>query len=490
MFQVLLSFKHFWYEDLKFTLNLLSQFIEDIGVCCEDLEASEGENKQEHFLSLAVAFSSLLDAFNTVIKCLFATPESLLQSVGKDVMDSSFQIIVKGSLVVTKDRCLEEVLLPINECLIILLMLEPCTVTIGVDNVLSVIHAETQTIEQMNQYQISSLLLLLFQYVEFNAGNLSSEFLNLLWDSKSPFVKLRYHQSRVVQEGLLKLYHRILAIKDVEILLAAYKFVLDDLDKAMSSVRDKKTIAGSMDHARAQFDINFNLLTLSTLATSNSSILVMWTLQPSILVVLLDKLQLLDTELWSDYQNLHYAILRVAYQHCVKNNNFISSSALLRSKNYSLVESFNRLVLETDSASSSSPSAEHFRLIIEFLEKALPSNNAIHHLELLLDWSHAVVAQSSQYYDVLLENRSFTTILQSICDISMRTQKSLTLKCAQCLDLASSYKQLASPVFQSIAEVCCVHMCSVDNEIRKIFSYILGKLPLRFSLKQVSCRAG
>lgn len=482
--KVLLSFKHFWYEDMKFTLNLLSQFIEDIGVCCEDLETSDPVKEKAQFISSAIAFSSLLDAFNTVIKCLFATPESLLQSVGKDILDSSFELVVKGSALVANGRCLEEVLLPINESLIILLMVEPCAITVGVEEVFLVIQAEIRNVEHMNKCQISSLLLLLFKYVEYNAGNLSTEFLNLLWDPNSTFVKLRYHQAREVQEGLLKLYHRILAIKNVDILQRAYKFILDDLDQAMLSMQNSSCSAA--DRSRTQFDINFNLLTISTLAIANSSILVMWTLQPSILVVLLEKLRLLDIDLWSNHQSLHYAILRVAYQHCLKNNNFISSSALLRAKNYSLVDSFNHLALETSPASSTSPTAEHFRIIIEFLEKALPKHKDIYHLEMLLDWCHAVILQSSQYSDVLLGNRSFTAILQSICDISMRTNKNLTLKCAECLDLASSYKQLAAATFQSIAEVCCVHLCAVNAEIRQRFSFILGKLPLRFSLKQVS----
>ncbi|XP_058811557.1 serine/threonine-protein kinase Smg1 [Topomyia yanbarensis] len=486
--KVLQSFKVFWNEDLEFTLNLLGQFVEDIGVCCEDLESPEGASV-DHFSSSAISFSSLLDAFNTVIKCLLLTPEVLLQSVGKEMVDNSFQLIVKVSSIITKQHCLEEVLLPINECMIILLMLEPCDVSVDNKSILIVIQAEIEIVKSLNQNQICSLLLLLLRYTEFKAGSISTEFLHLVWNSNSPLMNLRYNRSREIQEGLLKLYHRILAIKNVNTLQKAYTFILDDLTSAIDLIRDNETATESV-LVKAQYAINFNLLTLSTLAIANNSILVMWTLQPSILIVLLEKLHLLDAGLWIKFQSLHFAILRVAYQHSIKNSNFISSSALLRSKNYAVVDSFHRLSLESTATSTASPTAEHFRLIIEFLEQILPSEYTLDHKELLLDWCQAVISQVAQYYDVLLDNGSFNAILINICDISMGFTEKLTLKCADCLELASSYKVLAAAVYQSIAEACCVHMCSTSVKIRETFSFILAKLPLRYTLKQVSQFSG
>lgn len=465
-------------------MSLLGQFVEDIGVCYEDLETLEGGN-DEQTNSSAISFSSLLDAFNTVMKCLFVSPEGLLQSVGKEMVDSSFHLVVKVSKVVIRQPCLEEVLLPINECLILLLLLESSANSVESENIFLIIRAQIEILNELNQHQITSLLLLLFRYVESYAANLPSEFLQLIWDRKYPFIKLRYHQSREIQEGLLKLYHRVLAIKNVKVLQEAYKYILDDLDNAMETIRKNNAEVG-IDHSQAQFAINFDLLTLSTLAMSNNSILVMWTLQPSILVVLLEKLHLLSTDLWRNHQKLHYAIIRVAYQHCIQNSNFISSSSLLRSKNYTILDSFNRLGLESTPVSTTSPTAEHFRFIIEFLEKILPKDNPVHHEELLLNWSHSVIGQAAHYFDVLLDNSSFNAIIRSVCDISMRTNESLILRCAECLDLASSYKALAAITYQSIAEVCCVHLCSVSSKVREKFSFILGKLPLRFSLKQVS----
>ncbi|XP_058442712.1 serine/threonine-protein kinase Smg1 [Malaya genurostris] len=484
--KVLQSFKVFWNEDLEFTLNLLSQFVEDIGVCCEELESAEGAS---HISSSAISFSSLLDAFNTVIKCLLLSPEGLLQSVGREMIDTSFQLIIKASTVITKQHCLEEVLLPINECMIILLMLEPCAVSVDNRSILIVIQYEIDIAETLNHNQICSLLLLLLRYTEFKASNLCTEFLHIVWNLESSLLKLRYHRNREIQDGLLKLYHRILAIKNVNTLQKAYTYILDDLSEAMNLIRNNDTVTETQ-LMKAQYAINFDLLTLSTLAMANNSILVMWTLQPSILVVLLDKLCLLDSALWIKFQSLHLSILRVAYQHSIKNSNFISSSALLRSKNYTVVDSFHRLSLEPTSTSTASPTAEHFRLIIEFLEQILSNESPLHHVELLLDWCQAVIGQASQYYDVLLDNNNFNAILTKVCDISMRSNQTITLKCADCLDLACSYKLLSSAVYQSIAEVCCVHMCSTSTKIREIFSYILAKLPLRYTLKQVSQFSG
>ncbi|XP_053681891.1 serine/threonine-protein kinase Smg1 [Sabethes cyaneus] len=483
--KVLHSFKNFWNEDLEFTLNLLGQFVEDIESCCSELESS---GSGDLFLSSAISFSSLLDAFNTVIKCLMPTPEILFRTVGREMVDNSFEVIVKASTIITKQYCLEEVLLPINECLIILLMLEPCAASAENEKILVVIGAEVAIVETLNHTQICSLLLLLLRYTEVKAANLPLEFLHLVWEPKSSFVKLRYQRSSEIREGLLKLYHSVLAIKNVETLEKAYKFILDDLSEAMELLKNSEK---AELRTQSQYSINFNLLTLSTLAMANNSILVMWTLQPSILYVLLEKLHLLDYSLWNEFPNLHYAILRVAYQHSIQNSNFISSSTLLRSKSYAIVDSFHRLGLEaTVSTSTASPTAEHFRLIIEFLENVLPRDTSPHHLNLLLDWCRVVISQVSQYYDVLLENSTFKTICAHICDISMRKDERLTLKCAECLSLMSSYKALASSCYQGIAEVCCLLMCSTNSEIRERFSHILAKLPLRYTLKQVSQFSG
>ncbi|XP_055626781.1 serine/threonine-protein kinase Smg1 [Toxorhynchites rutilus septentrionalis] len=486
--KVLQSFKVFWNEDLEFTLSLLGQFVEDIGVCYEDLQTLEG-GSDELQNSSAISFSSLLDAFNTVMKCLFVSPEGLLQSVGKEMVDSNFQLVVKVSKAVVRQPCPEEVLLPVNESLILLLLLESSANTVGSESILPIIRAQIEILDELNQRQITSLLLLLCRYVECYAANLRSEFLLMIWDRKYPFIKLRYRQSREIQEGLLKLYHRVLAIKNVNVLQEAYKYILDDLDNAMKTIHESVADNGIVN-SQAQFAINFNLLTLSPLAMANNSILVMWTLQPSILVVLLDKLHILNTDLCMKYEKLHYAIIRVAYQHCIQNSNFISSSSLLRSKNYAILDSFNRMGLESTPVSTTSPTAEHFRFIIEFLEKILPEDSSIHHVELLLDWCRTIIGQAAHYFDVLLDNRSFNAIIRSICDISVRPDEGLILRCAKCLDLVSSYKSLAANTYQSIAEVCCVHMCSVSSEVREIFSSILGKLPLRFSLKQVSQFSG
>ncbi|KAL1381154.1 hypothetical protein pipiens_013674 [Culex pipiens pipiens] len=485
--KVLHSFRDFWNDDLEFSLNLLTQFVEDMGICGEDLEGVDPGNGAQCTAS-AISFSSLLDAFNTVIKCLFVSPEDVVQSVGKEIVDSSFQLIVKVSTIITRNYCLEEVLLPINECLIILLMLEPCAISVEHASILAIIRAEVSIVDQLNQNQIASLLLLLFRYVECNSSSLSTEFLHLVWDSKSCFMNLRYHHSQQVQEGLLKLYHRILSIKNVNTLQEAYKFILDDLSKAMKQLERNESTTTAIRN-QAQFTINFNLLSLSTLAMANNSILVMWSLQPSILVVLLKNLRLLDLEFWADFQEVHRAILNIAYQHSIQNSNFISSSVLLRSQSF-VVNSFNRMSLETTPAASTSPTSEHFRLVIEFLEKILPANVPVKHLELLLDWCYAVIGQASQYFDVLKDIPSFNAILCGICDISMRTNEQLTLKCADCLDLVSSYKALQSNVYQAIAEVCCVHMCSTSKQIRDRFSFTLGKIPLRFSLNQVSVFTG
>lgn len=484
--KVLQSFKNFWNEDLDFTLSLLGQFVEDIEACYMELENLNCDNSDQ-FTSSIVSYSSLVDAFNTVVKCLMPTPEVLFQTVGREMVHNSFEVIVKANVIITKQYCLEEVLLPINESLIILLMLESCTALIDNERILTVVGAEIAMVGALNQTQICSLLLLLLKYTEMKTANLPPEFIYLIWNPKSSFVKLRYNRSAEIREGLLKLYHSVLAIKNVETLEKAYKFILDDLSGAMDLLQHSEKVEL---RTQSQYSINFNLLTLSTLAMANNSILVMWTLQPSILVVLLDTLHLLNYNLWKKYPNLHYAILRVAYQHSIQNSNFISSSVLLRSKSYAIVDSFHRLGLESISATTASPTAEHFRLIIEFLEKVLSKDTSLRQLEMLLDWCKTVINQVSQYYDVLIDNVQFNAIFAHICNISMRTDVKLTLKCAECLSLVSSYKALTPSTYQGIAEVCCVLMCSTNAEIRESFSYILAKLPLRYALKQVSQFSG
>lgn len=62
---VLQSFRKYWEKDVRFTMDLLSQLLEDIDACTTKLDSKDTLKD----------FASFLGVYNTVLKCIYTSGE-------------------------------------------------------------------------------------------------------------------------------------------------------------------------------------------------------------------------------------------------------------------------------------------------------------------------------------------------------------------------------------------------------------------------------
>uniref|UniRef100_A0AAG5DR97 non-specific serine/threonine protein kinase n=1 Tax=Anopheles atroparvus TaxID=41427 RepID=A0AAG5DR97_ANOAO len=559
--RVLQAFRPYWLEQRDVTRNLLDQFVEDIQGCWDDLDRGSRKHcRNAHRLSAA-----LLTAFNSVFKCLHVEsgepaggPRAPLGGgfelgpEDRQCFESACaRIMTILSTLVDADRSSDLPLAAISEFLMLRLSL-PGRSTVHAE-MLGIIERLLGRAAGYSDAQLGSLLHLLLRYVETDDSEqqtLTMALLPLILSTGSDggFYAVRFRRNQQVQRALLLLYHRVLTLKNVALLQAAYRLVLDDLDDALAHLRRQATgrvPSTAHLHLRPQCRVSFNLLVLSPLAMARNSIFITWTLQEQpVLHVLLERLTLLDSRLWAGYGHLHHAVLLVAYHHCTANNHFVSSSSLLQAQSYGgTFDRFLRLQdrhhhqLASDGGASggggggggggddppvrsmpnASPTADHFGLVLRFLATLLTewTDTAVaaegrpvgavsdrsgqgraardQLLELLLDWCLAIVTQTERYHDVLQECADFGRLLAVVCAVSVdrgSASERIGLRCASCLDAVCQYASLHPTVYQAIAEACCVHLCSVYGTLRTRYTVIFSRLPLRHSLRQVNAFSG
>lgn len=243
---------------------------------------------------------------------------------------------------------------------------------------------------------------------------------------------------------------------------------------------------------QAECTISFYLTSLSTLAISNSSIIAMWALQPSILELLTGTLQTDNFKIWSNYRGIHYAILHLIASHCRNNHNFISSSNLINSQTTKITDVFNKLSLQelTTTTSGSSPTSQHYAMILKFLQRILVPELGSQQMDLCLDWTYQLLQQSAIYSLILKTESDFTNIVKQIAVISTQANSQVVQKCAEIFACLIEYDHLNGDVLTSMSEVACIHMCSNDHLIRDQFGCIFSKLPMDVALKQVNQYTG
>lgn len=474
---VLQKFQIYWQNDLKFTLSLLGQFLEDITSCGEELEDDPVEDKT---VAPEICFGSLVGAFNTVFKCVCFTPDSLSFQLGKEFLTECFEKVLDVAGLALELNQEEEMILSINEFILLLLDCHQ-DVQVPFENLIKVLKIQIKLIEKFTNHQILSVLSVILKCLKELKTVLSLDFIDLLLSQESGLLKVRFTKNDLIKQSLIKINHEILNIKNVELLQRAYKLILEDIEISLNCLKGEEI---QMTKIQGELNLQFNLITISGLATSNTSIIAMWALSPSILELLTENLQTTDVNLWKNYPNTFSSILILLTSHCRKNNNFIASSSLLKSKTSQITDSFNKMTLDD---STISPTSEHFVLILKFLPILLKNQLIDDQCLLIIDLCKLLIEQLGQYSTILEKNQNFNEILKSIIQISSNCfNTKILLILSDCLDFYLEFKIINNEILTQIAELCCVKMCSNNFEIRKKFSLIFAKIPLQISLKQVN----
>lgn len=472
--QLLQNLSPFWRIDMNFTKSLLGQFIEDIE-SCQDGNASLG---------------SFISAFNTILKCL-QPPELVLSILGGEFIQENFIKIISIVKDPMEDCTEDELILPVNEFLQLMLQifqLLPNFESNLINEITDVIEKEVNNVQKYNLTGIKSLLELSNCYILTLKNDLPLKTIEILINSESKLMQLKFklNFSRF-QSEFIEMFHHILDIKNVSILQEAYKHILTDLQRSLNSLNGEFDIISitsdlnryEIDEAKVSF--NVNLAAIAKIATTSNSIMAMWALQPSICELFGEKLQLYNEIFWSKYPSHNLAALKLFSCHCMKNNNFISSSLLLKST----TEAFSHLSLE----SSSSPTAKNFQQILSFLCQLST------HIELsgdalfiFLEWCSSIFTQVEMHLEILVKQDDFLAIIKALSQYSLLHGDHVALLCAESLQTLNviSMDLMPDELLKQIGQVACLQMCSVNTQVRSKFSHIFSFLPLRISLKEVT----
>lgn len=297
--RLLQTFKPFWEKDIKFTLSLLGQFLEDIQGCGEDcIENSEDQEK---------CFGSFVGTFNTVLKCIYSSPEYLVCIVGKQFMEESFEkisIVAKIALTNSTD---EEMIISLNEYLIIMIECYSTELNLNSEIICDIFRLQIAKLDKFNDEQITSLLFAILKFFMAMKSVIPFQSIACIMSTESNLIRLRFSKNDKVQKSLIRINQEILNLKNVELLQEAYKHILSDVLCALQtmpemkdSIKWDKNCSNVPNYTidEAEFVLNYHLSSLANLATSNSSIIAMWALQPTILDLLVNWMQAENIKIW------------------------------------------------------------------------------------------------------------------------------------------------------------------------------------------------
>lgn len=438
--------------------------------------------------------------FNTIIKCISTAPDALIYFVSKPFLESSYEKILSVAKPALQESCIEEIVLSVNEFLLIVIECRHSDIVIEMADIQAVLEIQLKSLDTFKEVQLASFFTLLLKFIDEYKATLPVPFIENLFDlSGTLAVKVRFNSDPRVKNGLIRMYHDILALRNVPILQAAFKYIIGDLGGclreipelcnikwdslvALSDIAPENSLTSIL---MAQYSLNFNLTVLSKLATVQNSIIAMYSLQPSILEVLIN-LQIWKPE-WNTYELTQYSVLKLISAHCLKNNNFISSSSLFMSK-IGTAQPTNSWV--SASSPTESPVSQHFKLILEFLDKMLRTTPTLKQMKLILDWLDKIIQQTSQHAELLVDNQNFVFIVKRINSLACKYNDEVALKVATCNDSLYAFEIIHQDIFTGITELCGVKMCSINPEIRKRFSFILSRIPQRFTLEQAKSPSG
>lgn len=387
-----------------------------------------------------------------------------------------------------------ELLINLNEFIIIVLGLHPFQLQLPFEFA----RRQLAQLSNYSERQLLSTLLLILKVCDEKHVEHIVEFVDQLFRFDSPMRQLRFSTSRKVRTALATLYEQVLNIKNVSVLQTVYNHILIDLARALFAMGIIKhdqwpvsfdtTVVYSVPQAEST--VVFYVTSLARLATSTTSIIALWALQPSIMELLALELHSYSFQIWTKYSAVHFAIVSLLVAHCKKNNNFVASSALLNAESTRICEGFNMMSFDSP---TSSPTSKHFELILEFANKLLGSlvdsvssanENTV---RLLLDMANTLFTQIATYANILQDNGTFTQIAASLCTLTTITQSQVVRSHATtCIETLHQYAILNRTIQVALAEACYVNMCSTVASIRDRFSAVFTRLPLAVTLPMVT----
>ncbi|XP_033630103.1 serine/threonine-protein kinase SMG1-like [Asterias rubens] len=493
----LISFHVYWLSDFNFSITLLGQFLEDMEAYSEDLsncchgatgsgDGGRGDEDEQQTPEICRSkILALLNVFTTVVKCLGAGFSPRPGSpITIDYMSEVFKGIIQCVETVRSesqgDGTDDVIVTAGNECLSILCdgmrsSLVQCRQDVFSFALMQV--EETLKAVLPRTSKILSPLGLMYRVLKHQSTGLPPDLVEMLYGPESKFKKLRFHNNKEVLALLLKVYQKLLCIKDVPMLEAIYSFLLADLELAYDTllsyagsetrcqlVPDNPLKDSHLTVQEAEIMVVFDLSTLSEIGSTKSSIIVMWALSPSLFELLTKHLSATHWLIAECFPATHYSLLNTLCAHSESNAHFISSSFGLASTNL---------------GSGSSKTSSYFRTVLNLLGTVLPhpavSNDS---RRLCLQWFYSILQHLQQGdYKILYVTAPFNLAIQALLPLAHSKELNICLGACQCLQLVLTCGEPCTDFLLGCLEMCKVKLLNTNKIIRKAYTSLLAMLP-------------
>ncbi|XP_055909160.1 serine/threonine-protein kinase Smg1 [Eupeodes corollae] len=465
---VLQSLSEYFVKKLDFTFGLLGQFLEDIQAACDDINSL---NKSP-LASPELSVGAFVGAFNSIMKSLATPKEFIAFTVGKNLLKTAVIVITSAAKQSLKNSSCGETVYSVNEFFTLIFsnynkMEDPMLI----ENIEDIIQIEINNMDRFDVTLVGSLLFLVLTIVNQLKANTPIHLVSTLLKMDGNFLtRTKLTQNDRNFKLLVKIYHEILMIKNVPLLLEAYRHILMDMEVSIDSMSTEENgLPRVYTLPQAESVLTFYFSALANLATQTSSIIGMYALNPSILELLITNCQSTNMKIWSTNPTLHTALISLLAAHCQKNHNYRMSSRLLTEN------LFAKLSLD-----ESSPTSENFSRILQFLAEVLTQAGHLSetNLKIILSWVNNLLKECKESAHLLKDHQPFIEICDSLCTTSILQP----VECAECIATLQTYDTLKSRTLMLIRGASISHLQSTNARVRETYCGVFGRLPLNVSL--------
>lgn len=499
--KALISFHQFWIADLKFSLNLLGQFLEDMEAYAEDLTTVKNDAREEGSLSA--------DECLAKINCLIRVFTTVLKSLGKHVtplensdnalvtwkfLTDSLKTLLKCAIISTEFAFSENLLTSANECIYLLMDCAQSHTADALEQLTSYISVlQKYPIGIMTETYILSFLQLLLNFVKELYNCLPIEIVTNIFSSDF-FQSLRFSPNSKIQTTFLSLQHAVLGLKNVPVLEEAYKCILSDIKLACSVILSNDCQLPIDDHIfkkdikytpkEAELILLSSLCSLAEIGNAKHSIIGMWALKPSFFDLIINHLQPASHHIAINYPALQYGLLYILYSHCTRHGHFISSSSLINHnfpQRGNLSSSGHTSPILASVSVMSPPSSGHLSRILKLLSTLLRQKETSFDSKLLgIHWSREVFENIQHHLSKISKTIEISEMIDSILHLAYTTDPLLTKACCSVLQILvkGSASSLPENILKRCYEICILKLSDCNIEVQEEFSNFFMYLPL------------
>lgn len=350
----LISFHPYWVSDMRFSLTLLGQFLEDMEAYAEELSSiTHGSFSKEDtpspFVSLP-KLTALTKVFTTVVAGLgeFFSPGREAKITANYITDTVKRII-KCVDICGYDLKFEKLLIAANDCLTVLVASLGTSISVSCLGLVCFINGQLANIDKSTYRLLKSALLLVEKVVSVVGQSLPANVIPELIGKDKPLVKLKLFADQELLAVLLQIFQTLLSIKNIPILEMVYRLFVADImlsyntlmtsteDTAVQNDASNETVVKdniamqpsskeNLAIRNAYTRVVFDLAALAEIAIYKSSITGAWKVEPSTYSLLTSMMDPSNAVLAKNFPGVQFAILSTLFCHSQRCNNFIPSS--------------------------------------------------------------------------------------------------------------------------------------------------------------------